>query len=340
MEGISIDSAKSKFPLVLFSQTNFDFSYTSGWRLSILQQQNACFKAKHSAVPKKISLSYIKSRRNLIRFFSKEIRHRLCAQCTHIRFRLRGNNPKSNNISFRRFSTAPGLPLHRLHIVNNMVGWSNNQNIVGVSGKCGKRNGCSRISGVDSMISMYSVFVFLILSAQMTSCQRLWQTRCVRRSAFFIVFGTAFCETLSGFPPGVGIVSLMYFFSSFALQSLLSGWRLVKRQINGNSYPSRLLRTMKTDWISDVFSMIFLFHSGKHSGCLVHRIIPFEIVNVFRSCSLHEMYRCFDVLIMLFDFHLRLAVNVSSVCVKQSTLSGDFNIFRQQEHCPPMHPRF
>jgi hypothetical protein len=35
-------------------------------------------------------------------------------------------------------------------------------------GKSGKRNGCSRISCVDSMISMYSVFVFLILSAQMT----------------------------------------------------------------------------------------------------------------------------------------------------------------------------
>jgi hypothetical protein len=26
MEGISSDNAKSKFPLVLFSQTNFDFS--------------------------------------------------------------------------------------------------------------------------------------------------------------------------------------------------------------------------------------------------------------------------------------------------------------------------
>jgi hypothetical protein len=36
MEGISIDNAKSKFPLVLFSQTNFDFRRLQDERLSIL----------------------------------------------------------------------------------------------------------------------------------------------------------------------------------------------------------------------------------------------------------------------------------------------------------------
>jgi hypothetical protein len=90
----------------------------------------------------------------------------------------------------------------------------NNQNVVGVSGKCGKRNGCSRISGVDSMISIFCIR-FSNTFGSNDSCQRLTNALRSVIQRFSFVFGLAFCEPLSGYPPGVRHVSLMFLFHIF-----------------------------------------------------------------------------------------------------------------------------